>query len=504
MKRKILGLMVIISLSCSLSSVILASWQNVAPGVDYSSYTIAGPVRVFVTRMSRASTNIYIDTCLGKGKLRSYNNTETVSGMANRYNDSLSSWGSTTSDTKYWGNRAQVVAAINGDFFDLGGTGDATNGVIQSGWFCKSFSGQTYPRGNGFVWKSDRNCYLAGYVTGEDTTNLVIITSVGSTTVSHVNRARGTNQLILYTPQYAERTYTDNTGTEVLIQMTQPTFIYPTTNIYYSVGTILQVRKDQGSSMLPFDGIVLSASGTKTSWLNQCNLGQQVKIQMHLKVNAYAGKIPAQDWTRSFSFVGGQYYCVISSQVPTTDWSTTSSLVTTQHPRTCVAYNSTYIYFVIADGRTSNSIGMTIPELGYFCRDTLSAEFAVNLDGGGSSALWINGQIKNHPSSGVERSDANGLMMVNVVPMSKTTTYDAGEKVYLISGKQVRSGPGTNYGILTTLTSMQAGIIGSHPQNGVYAKGKNWWYLNFNGFEGWVAESDLTLLPIRMLDFKLN
>jgi hypothetical protein len=493
-----------LSLFSMLFSISFAGWQNVAPGVDYSSYTIAGPVRVFVARMSRASTNLYIDTCLGQGKLRSYYNTEKVSGMASRYNDSISSWGSTTSDSKFWGNRAQVVAAINGDFFDLGGTGDATNGVIQSGWFCKSFSGQTYPRGNGFIWKSDRNCYLAGYVTGEDTTNLVVITTIGSTTVSYVNRPRGANELILYTPQYAERTYTDNTGTEVLVQMIQPTFIYPTTNVYYSIGTILQVRKNQGSTMLPFDGIVLSASGTKTTFLNQCNSGQEVKIQIHLKVNSYSGRIPAQDWTRAYAFVGGAYYCVISSQVPVADWSMTNSFVTTLHPRTAVAYTSTYIYFIIADGRTANSIGMSLPELGYFCRDTLSAEFAVNLDGGGSSALWVNGQIKNYPSGGVERADANGLMILNVVPMNKTTTFYAGETVYLISGRQVRAGPGTNYGILTTLTSKQAGTIVSHALNGVYAKGQNWWYLSFNGFEGWVAESDLTLIPVQLIDFELN
>jgi hypothetical protein len=266
----------------------------------------------------------------------------------------------------------------------------------------------------------------------------------------------------------------------------------------------LQVRKNQGSTPLLFDGIVLSASGTKTTWLNQCSPGQQVKIQIHLKVNAYSGRIAAQDWTRAYSFVGGRYYTVISSQVPVADWSPTSSFVTTRHPRTAVAYTSNYIYFVVADGRTSNSIGMSLPELGYFCRDTLSAEFAVNLDGGGSSALWINGQIKNYPSGGVERSDANGLMIVNVVPMSKTSTYYSGETVYLISGKQVRAGPGTNYGVITTLTSIQAGTIGSHAQNGVYAKGKNWWYLNFNGFEGWVAEGDLTLLPVQLIDFELK
>ncbi|MDI6784342.1 MAG: hypothetical protein QME64_09650 [bacterium] len=68
-------------LSWFITSSSFAAWQNIAPGIDYSSYTIAGPVRIFITRMSRASTNCYIETCLGQGKLRSFNNRETVSGM---------------------------------------------------------------------------------------------------------------------------------------------------------------------------------------------------------------------------------------------------------------------------------------------------------------------------------------------------------------------------------------------------------------------------------------
>ncbi|MCX7918035.1 MAG: phosphodiester glycosidase family protein [bacterium] len=497
----VLSVAVLIS-SWFLTSAGFTAWQNVGPGIDYSSYTIAGPVRIFVTRMSRSSTNLYIDTCLGQGKLRSFNNRETVSGMANRYNDSLSYWGSTTSDNKYWGNRAQVIAVINGDFFDINSTGDAINGVIHSGWFCKSFSGQTYPQGNGFVWKSDRTCALAGYVAGEDTTNLVIITSVGSATISHVNRPRGTNELILYTPQYAEKTYTDDSGTEVLVQMTEPTFIYPTTNVYYSIGTILQVRKNQGSTFIPFDAVVLSASGTKTTFLNQCNPGQQVKIQIHLKVNAYTGKIPAQDWTRAFAFVGGQYYTVISSQVPVADWSMTNSFVTTRHPRTCVAYNSTYIYFIVADGRTTNSIGMSLPELGYFCRDTLGAEFAVNLDGGGSSTLWVNGQVKNYPSGGTERANANGLMMINVIPMNKSSLFYSYATVTTVTSTQVRLGPGTNYDVITTLAGNKLGVVTNHSLNGIYAKGQYWWRVDFDSCVGWVAEGAFALVPIQLIDFE--
>ena len=38
---------------------------------------------------------------------------------------------------------------------------------------------------------------------------------------------------------------------------------------------------------------------------------------------------------------------------------------------------------------------------------------AVNMDGGGSSVMVVNGAIKNSPSDGIERAVVNGLMMVN-------------------------------------------------------------------------------------------
>ena len=60
------------------------------------------------------------------------------------------------------------------------------------------------------------------------------------------------------------------------------------------------------------------------------------------------------------------------------------------------------VLVLVVDGRSTNSKGLTLQELAtYFLR--LGARDAVNLDGGGSSVMVINGEIVNKPSDGWER-----------------------------------------------------------------------------------------------------
>ena len=66
------------------------------------------------------------------------------------------------------------------------------------------------------------------------------------------------------------------------------------------------------------------------------------------------------------------------------------------------------VLVLVVDGRSNNSKGLTLQELAtYFLR--LGARDAVNLDGGGSSVMVINGEIVNKPSDGRERPVSMGL-----------------------------------------------------------------------------------------------
>lgn len=91
----------------------------------------------------------------------------------------------------------------------------------------------------------------------------------------------------------------------------------------------------------------------------------------------------------------------------------TSSLCTTRNPRTVlgVSQDKKKVWLVVVDGRTTASVGMTCVELGALLKG-LGAYEALNLDGGGSSALYVAGVgIANSPSDGSERTVANHLAL---------------------------------------------------------------------------------------------
>lgn len=87
-----------------------------------------------------------------------------------------------------------------------------------------------------------------------------------------------------------------------------------------------------------------------------------------------------------------------------------------RHPRTAVAVSveDSRVLFVVVDGRQGDySTGMTLPELTDLLQ-ALGAEEALNLDGGGSSALVVQGRVVNRPSDEAgERPVVNALLLVD-------------------------------------------------------------------------------------------
>jgi len=83
------------------------------------------------------------------------------------------------------------------------------------------------------------------------------------------------------------------------------------------------------------------------------------------------------------------------------------------HPRTAVGLSADrrQLFLVVADGRREGVPGLTLPELAALLVDE-GACTALNLDGGGSSALWVRDRIVNQPSDGLERPVANHLAVV--------------------------------------------------------------------------------------------
>ena len=81
------------------------------------------------------------------------------------------------------------------------------------------------------------------------------------------------------------------------------------------------------------------------------------------------------------------------------DWSACDKkFIETRHPRSAIfTKKDGTIVLLTVDGRSEgNAAGMSIPELAYLVK-WLGGYDAINLDGGGSTTLWL----KNAPENGV-------------------------------------------------------------------------------------------------------
>lgn len=95
----------------------------------------------------------------------------------------------------------------------------------------------------------------------------------------------------------------------------------------------------------------------------------------------------------------------------------------TRHPRTAVAVTKNKrILLVTVDGRNTNSAGMSLFELSHLMR-WLKSDDAINLDGGGSTTLWLkdhgdNGVV-NYPSDNKKWDHQGERKVANVVLLKK-------------------------------------------------------------------------------------
>lgn len=70
------------------------------------------------------------------------------------------------------------------------------------------------------------------------------------------------------------------------------------------------------------------------------------------------------------------------------------------NPRTAIGIiDDCHYVFVVSDGRTDESAGLSLYQLAEVMKD-LGCKTAYNLDGGGSSTMYFNGQIVNNPTGG--------------------------------------------------------------------------------------------------------
>jgi hypothetical protein len=207
-------------------------------------------------------------------------------------------------------------------------------------------------------------------------------------TVDGINRERKENELIEYRPIFGRTTLTQPGGIEFIVRN----------------GKVTGVIDGPGSNEIPRDGYVLSASGTKRlDVLKWVRLGKKVKGYTALPGVPIGSPVSTDSEEPPYGFediTNGIPQLIKSSKVDIT-WEhekTTKSFVETRHPRTAVAKLKDGKFLMIAvDGRSESSGGIGLYDLANYLLE-LGATDAMNLDGGGSTTMFLDGKVVNHPS----------------------------------------------------------------------------------------------------------
>ena len=132
----------------------------------------------------------------------------------------------------------------------------------------------------------------------------------------------------------------------------------------------------------------------------------QPLLEGNKKVKLSINTIP--EWKNVKHIISGGPYLVKDNEVYVDMTAQKLGAIGGRNPRSAIGYTAdNNLVLVAVDGREGSSIGMTLMELGRFMK-SIGCTNAINLDGGGSTVMYVNGSVVNHPTQrgGIPLSNA--------------------------------------------------------------------------------------------------
>jgi exopolysaccharide biosynthesis protein len=361
-------------------------FRTVAPGVEYAQVTreFSGEmVKMNLLRLDLTKVRLDVvhanDMAIG---------TETVSSMAKRHS---------------------AFAAINGGFFRDDGsvwTGDPA-GVLQID--------------RKLLSESDRGRVALGIRNGRLRTTTNISrgpTPLGLTgfegrdvrkqkvgwPVSGLNREPKQDELVVFTGEF-DRTITTSFGA---------------ITVKANNSLVTELRDRGGEISLSPNELVVVANGKATDQLKKLSVGDQIHVGVTATPSQFRHPRSDQGGNEMLLYyedvVGGVPQLIKNGRVEIT-WEqekTNLKFVGTRHPRTAVAkLRDGKFLMVIVDGRSESSGGISLFDLADYML-TLGATNAMNLDGGGSTTMYLDGKVVNDPSDPTGERKVSDAILVTL------------------------------------------------------------------------------------------
>ena len=120
------------------------------------------------------------------------------------------------------------------------------------------------------------------------------------------------------------------------------------------------------------------------------------------------------EWKNVKHIISGGPYLVNHGEVYVDMTAQKLNAIGGRNPRTAVGYTSADSFILVTvDGREGHSVGMTLMELANFMK-SIGCIGAINLDGGGSTVMYVDGKVVNNPHV------SGGIPISNALIISKT------------------------------------------------------------------------------------
>ena len=357
-----------LSLACGLqSSVSPAGWlsqgNTIAPGVTFHTSTDStlvdptGPVQVSLLKLDPQRARL---TSLLSNDQVMY--AEPVLEMA---------------------TRAKALAAVNAGFFNVN-NGEPV-GLLKVAGVLVSDTPVT--KGAVGIWSpaEGRTELAFDQISARVDLRIGADNQAKAMGVDGVDTTRARGKLMLYTPKYHDHTDTAGNGVEWVLRG------FPL--------KVTAIRTNAGSTPIPVDGLVLSYGGLELpAELKLLQPDTPVTVETHwTTVN---GLDTERLNTADHVVNGAGLLRVRGKQI--TSWEAERlsgpNFVNTRHPRTMIGVDRRGdIWLVVVDGRQPASVGMSFSDL-QLLAERLQLTDALNLDGGGSSTMVVQGKVVNSPS----------------------------------------------------------------------------------------------------------
>ena len=372
----IIFLSLLLFLICGVSSIRAQDFQPVSDGIEHlqlvrgtkSSDEATGPFVINLLRVDLGRADVQVVHALDEAI-----GLETVSSLAARY---------------------KANAATNGGFFVTTGTyrGDAVSVLLANGNLLSE--PVNHRAAVGFVSQNGSAKLLFGHL---QFTGFIELSGGRQIKINGINRQRGKNEIIVYTPEFHRTTLTQVDGVEIIVRRNR-------------VSSVLDAI---GSSYIPEDGLVISASGTAREELLQ-NMKRGMSIKLKTALTALEPEARSL-WQQAYAIVGGGPQLIHHGQLEISNEAEgmKADFVTTRHPRTAIAeLKDGRMLLVTVDGRQPGiSAGMSLTQLA-----TLLLEFgavgAINLDGGGSTTMVIHNRLINKPSDATGERPVSDAILI--------------------------------------------------------------------------------------------